>query len=59
MDGKITTELMLYDGIFHFVKVKKDMKLDQIQSRDRLKRKIILSNGYNYYTIKDLCKFNK
>lgn len=50
---------VLYDGIFHFVKVKKDMKLEQIKSRDKLKRSIILSNGYKYYTVKDLGKFNK
>ena len=50
---------ILYDGIFHFIQVKKNMNLSQIQSRDKLKRKIIQSNGYKYYTIKDLGKFNK
>ena len=31
----------------------------QIQSRDKIKRKIIKENNYQYYTIKDLGKFNK
>ena len=50
---------MLYDGIFHHIQVKKDHKLKQIQSRDKLKRKIIIDNGYTYYTIIDKGKFNK
>jgi len=50
---------ILYDGIFHHIQVKKDHKLKQIQSRDKLKRKIILDNGYTYYTIIDKGKFNK
>ena len=50
---------VLYDGIFHHIQVKKDHKLKQIQSRDKLKRKIILDNGYTYYTIIDKGKFNK
>ena len=50
---------VLYDGIFHFKQVKKGMNLNQIQSRDRIKRNIILDNGYKYYTVKDLGKFNK
>lgn len=50
---------VLYDGIFHFKQVKKQMNLAQIQSRDKLKRNIIIRNGYTYYTVKDLGKFNK
>lgn len=50
---------VLYDGIFHHIQVKKEHKLKQIQSRDKLKRKIILDNGYSYYTIIDKGKFNK
>jgi len=50
---------VLYDGIFHFKQVKKQMNLTQIRSRDKLKRHIIIRNGYTYYTVKDLGKFNK
>lgn len=50
---------ILYDGIFHHKKIKSNMNLNQIKSRDKLKRKIILENGYKYYTIIDLGKFNK
>lgn len=50
---------VLYDGIFHFKQVKKNMKLKQIQSRDNIKRKLILSSGYTFYTVKDMGKFNK
>lgn len=50
---------ILYDGIFHFKKVKKEMNLLQIQTRDKIKRSVILHNGYTYYTIRDLGKFNK
>ena len=28
-------------------------------AKDRLKEKIIIDNGYTYYTVKDLGKFNK
>lgn len=50
---------VLYDGIFHFKQVKKQMNLTQIKSRDKLKRHIIIRNGYTYYTVKDLGRFNK
>lgn len=50
---------VLYDGIFHHKQVKKGMNLLQIKTRDYLKRKIILSNGYRYYTVVDTGRFNK
>lgn len=50
---------ILYDGIHHYKKIYKDQKLDQIQARDKIKRSIILDNGYTYYSVKDLGKFNK
>ena len=50
---------ILYDGIFHFKQVKKGMNLNQIKSRDRIKRRVISDNGYKYYTVKDLGRFNK
>ena len=50
---------ILYDGVFHFKQVKKGMNLNQIKSRDRIKRRVISDNGYKYYTVKDLGRFNK
>ena len=50
---------ILYDGIHHYKKIYKDQKLDQIRARDKIKRSVILDNGYTYYTIKDLGGFNK
>ena len=35
------------------------MNLNQIKSRDRIKRRVISDNGYKYYTVKDLGRFNK
>lgn len=49
---------ILYDGIWHFQQVRKEHNLKQVQSRDIIKRKIILNNGCFYYTIKDLGKFD-
>ena len=50
---------ILYNGIFHYKKVYKDQKLERMISKDRLKEKIIIDNGYTYYIIKDLGGFNK
>ena len=50
---------ILYDGIHHNKKIYKDQNLNQIQARDKIKRSIILDNGYTYYTVKDLGKFDK
>jgi hypothetical protein len=49
---------ILYDGIHHYKKIYKNQKLDQIRTRDKIKRSVILDNGYTYYTIKDLGSFN-
>ena len=50
---------ILYNGIFHYKKVYKDQKLERMISKDRLKEKIIIANGYTYYIVKDMGKFNK
>lgn len=50
---------ILYNGIFHYKKVYKDQKLERMIAKDRLKEKIIMDNGYTYYTVKDLGGFNK
>ncbi len=50
---------ILYNGIFHYKKVYKNQKLDRMIAKDTLKEKIIIENGYTYYIVKDLGKFNK
>lgn len=50
---------ILYNGIFHYKKVYKHQKLERMIAKDRLKEKIIIDNGYTYYTVKDLGGFNK
>lgn len=50
---------ILYNGIFHYKKVYKDQKLERMIAKDRLKEKIIIDNGYTYYIVKDMGKFNK
>jgi len=49
---------ILWDGIWHYKQISKTRSLLQVQTRDRIKRKIIESMGYRYYTIKDMGKFN-
>lgn len=44
---------ILYDGNYHRIQINKNFKLIQVQTRDKLKRKIILDNGSNYYTVND------
>ena len=50
---------ILYNGIFYYKKVYKDQKLERMITKDRLKEKIIIDNGYTYYIVKDMGKFNK
>lgn len=33
--------------------------LKQVQSRDKIKRKVIVNNGFSYYTIVDMGKYNE
>jgi hypothetical protein len=33
--------------------------LEQVQTRDKIKMKLILEHGSTYYIVKDLGKFNK
>ncbi len=43
-----------WNGIYHYKKVSKKHNLEQVQSRDRIKEKIITNHGYQYYVIKDM-----
>lgn len=48
-----------YNGLYHYEQVGKKHNLKQVQSRDRIKSKIIFENNYIEYIVKDLGKFNK
>lgn len=48
-----------YNGIWHYEQVRTKHSLKQVQSRDRIKSKIIFNNGYIEYIIKDLGKFDQ
>lgn len=50
---------VLWNGIWHYKKVKKQQSLDQIQTRDKIKLDNIIKYGYKPYIIKDLGKYNK
>jgi len=50
---------ILYNGIWHYKKVNKNHNIDAVQSRDKLKQKIILNNDYSYYIIKDMGSFKQ
>jgi hypothetical protein len=50
---------ILYNGIWHYQKVNKNHKLNAVQSRDKIKQRVILNNGYDYYIIKDMGSFKK
>lgn len=48
-----------YNGIWHYEQIGKKHNLKQVQSRDRIKSKIIFNNGYSTYIVKDLGKFDQ
>lgn len=50
---------VLYNGIWHYQQICANSSLLQIQSRDKLKQNIIHKNGYVYYIIKDMGRFDK
>lgn len=47
-----------YNGIYHYQQIGTKHKLQQVQSRDKLKKQIVFNNGYIFYEVKDLGKFN-
>jgi len=50
---------VLYNGIWHYKQVNKKHNIEAVQSRDRIKQKIILDNNYNYFIVKDMGSFNQ
>jgi hypothetical protein len=50
---------ILYNGIWHYKQVREKHNLKQVQSRDKIKMQVILNNGYTYYIVKDLGRYNE
>lgn len=50
---------VLWNGKWHYNKIKKDHSVKQVQNRDRIKINEIKKCGYSPYIIKDMGKFNK
>lgn len=50
---------ILWNGLWHYKKLKKNHSVKQVQNRDKIKTKEIEKLGYTTYTIKDLGKFDK
>lgn len=47
-----------WNGIWHYQQISKTQSLQQVQSRDNIKQKIIENHGFSYYIIKDMGKYN-
>ena len=43
-----------WNGIYHYKKVTEKHNLEQVQSRDAIKDKIVINHGYKHYIIKDM-----
>lgn len=50
---------ILWNGIWHYKKIKKKHSVEQVQARDKYKIKQIENCGYKHYTIKDTGKKNE
>lgn len=50
---------ILWNGIWHYQQVRKNHSVLQVQSRDKIKMKIIKRHGYACYIIKDMGKEKK
>lgn len=45
---------ILWNGVYHYKEVSKKQSLLQVQTRDKIKAKVIADNGYELYIIKDM-----
>jgi len=50
---------ILWNGIWHYQKVRDGHNLEEVQRRDKLKHKIIKRLGYEVYVIKDMGGYSK
>lgn len=49
---------ILWNGVWHYKKIKISHSLEQVQNRDKIKEKEINKLGYTLYVIKDMGKHN-
>lgn len=49
---------IMWNGVWHYKKIKKSHSLEQVQNRDKIKIEEIKKCGYSPYVIKDMGKFN-
>ena len=50
---------VMWNGVWHYKKVRKNHSVSQVQNRDKIKIKEIINFGYTPYVIEDLGKFSK
>ncbi len=50
---------VLWNGKWHYEKIKKGTSVKQIQNRDKIKESEIIESGYKVYIIKDMGKYKK
>lgn len=50
---------ILWNGKWHYSKIKEKHSVEQVQNRDKIKQKEIVEMGYEPYVIKDMGKWNK
>ncbi len=50
---------ILWNGKWHYQKIKKDHSVKQVQNRDKIKQEEIIKFGYKCYIIKDMGKYNR
>ena len=50
---------VLWNGKWHYEKIKNNHSVEQVQNRDKIKISEIEKAGYRYYIIKDMGKYNK
>ena len=50
---------VLWNGAWHYKKIKTNGSLEQIQTRDQIKLDVIKNNGYYPYVVKDMGRYNE
>lgn len=50
---------VLWNGKWHYEKIKDKHSVNQVQNRDKIKQKEIIGKGYKPYIIKDMGKYDK
>ncbi len=50
---------VLWNGKWHYEKIKEKHSVEQVQNRDRIKQEEIIKSGYRFYIVTDLGRANK